>query len=131
DEPEPVCSLPPSTLLEVVWSSSAGAWSYLAEARITGLRDAFRPAGIDAPDVLELTGVAISERDTTVVIPAELGLFERFDADQEVLLALQTGFPAGVAVEMVVAAADRNYVNAVRGGDRKSTRLNSSHVKIS
>ncbi len=60
--------------------------------------------------------MAISERDTTLVIPGELGLFERFDGNQDLLVALQDGFPPGVGVEMVVGAADRNLINGVRGG---------------
>lgn len=110
------CSLPPGTSLRVVWSSAEGAWSYLVAVQIFGLRRALQPAGIAAPDVLELTGVAISESDTTVLVPAELGLFERFDSNQDLLRALQGGFPPGVSAELVVAAADRNFVNGVRGG---------------
>lgn len=110
------CSLPPGTSIPVVWSSADGAWSYLVGVQIFGLRRALQPAGIAAPDVLELTGVAISESDTTVVVPAELGLFERFDSNQELLRVLQAGFPPGVSAELVVAAADRNFVNGVRGG---------------
>lgn len=110
------CSLPPRTPLDAVWSSSDGAWSYLAAIQISGLRSALQGTGIDAPEILELSGVAISERDTTLTIPGEMGLFERFDSNQELLLALQDGFPRGVGVELVVAAADRNLVNGVRGG---------------
>lgn len=110
------CSLPPLTPLEAVWSSSEGAWSYLASIQVSGLRSALEGTGIAAPEILELTGVAISERDTTLVVPGEMGLFERFGANQEILLALRGGFPRGVRVETVVAAADRNLVNAVRGG---------------
>ncbi|MBD0319449.1 MAG: hypothetical protein ICV87_03885, partial [Gemmatimonadetes bacterium] len=36
--------------------------------------------------------------------------------DNAALTALQSGFPDGVSVHLVVAAADRNYVNGVRGG---------------
>ena len=110
------CSLPPATPLETVWSSSEDAWSYLVGVEISGLRAAFAGTGIEAPDLLELTGVAISERDTTLVFPGEIGLFDRFDENQALLIALQAGLPAGVRAEMVVTAADRNLVNAVRGG---------------
>jgi hypothetical protein len=110
------CSLPPDTNLPLVWSVSDGAWSYVAAMRITGLREALAPRGIKAPDRLELTGVAISETDTTLVVPAEIGLFELGDVNQEILKVLQNGFPAGVSVDLTIAAVDRNYVNAVRGG---------------
>lgn len=110
------CVLPPGTRLELTWSSARGAWSYLAGIRIQGLRQALGGAGFPVPDVLELTGVAISESDTTLVVPSELGVFERFGSNQELLRALQEGFPPGVTAEMIVSAVDRNYVNAVRGG---------------
>ena len=112
------CALPPATLLPVTWTPSDSAWSYLAPIRIFGLRNALGSQGVAAsiPDPLELFGLAISERDTSIVLPTEFGVFDRFDTDQNVLRALQSGFPEGVLVEMVVAAADRNYVNGVRGG---------------
>lgn len=110
------CALPPNTLLPLVWSVSPGAWSYVAGMEIVGLRAALAPKGITAPDRLELTGVSVSESDTTLVIPAELGLFEIGDIDQSILKVLQNGFPAGVSVDLTIAAVDRNYVNAVRGG---------------
>ncbi len=112
------CSLRPGTVLPVAWTRADSAWSYLAPIRIFGLRRALAASGVDAsiPDPLELFGLAISERDTAIVLPTEFGVFDRFDTDQDVLLALRSGFPEGVLVELVVAAADRNYVNGVRGG---------------
>jgi hypothetical protein len=110
------CSLPPDTNLPLVWSVSDGAWSYVAGMEITGLKDALASRGIDAPDRLELTGVSVSESDTTLIVPSELGLFELGDTNQEILKVLQKGFPAGVFVDLTIAAADRNYVNALRGG---------------
>lgn len=110
------CSLPPDTNLPLAWSVSSGAWSYVAGMEITGLKDALAARGIDAPERLELTGVAVSESDTTLSVPSELGVFELGDINQEILKILQKGFPAGVFVDLTVAAADRNYVNAVRGG---------------
>ena len=42
----------------------------------------------------------------------------RFDNSVfDILVALQTGLPAGVDANVLVAAADRNYVNWVRGGN--------------
>ncbi|HEX8431778.1 MAG TPA: hypothetical protein VF625_10835, partial [Longimicrobium sp.] len=71
---------------------------------------------VDIPDPLELVGLAVSQQDTTIVLPTEFGLFDRFEIDNDALKAIQNGFPAGVVVEVDVAAADRNYVNGVRGG---------------
>lgn len=113
---ERVCELEPLTNLELAWTPADSAWAYLVAMDIVGLREALRPAGIDAPMRLQLTGVSISRTDTTLIVPAEIGVFDRFDQDQELLRLLQAGFPAGVAVETAVLAVDRNYVNAVRGG---------------
>ncbi|CAN5649779.1 hypothetical protein BH23GEM8_BH23GEM8_17820 [soil metagenome] len=110
------CALPPMTNLSLVWTQSEGAWAYLATIGVRGLREGFAGSGIEAPEFLQLTGLAISQSDTTIVLPREFGLFERFGDDQALLLALQRGFPAGTRVELVVSAADRNYVNGVRGG---------------
>jgi hypothetical protein len=76
------------------------------------------PRGIDPPsDPLRLFGLAISNTDTTIAFPAEFGVFDRFDADlTETLAAIQGGLPPGVEAEVVIAAADRNYVNWERGG---------------
>ena len=110
------CSLPPNTILPLVWTRSLGAWSYVAGVQITGLKSALAPQGIEAPERLELTGVSVSESDTTLALPSELGIFELGDVNQEILKVLQTGFPAGVTVDATIAAVDQNYVNAVRGG---------------
>lgn len=123
DPPQPgqvsVCDIPPATLIQLTWTRSEGARSYLAEMSIGGLRDALTGSGIppdEIPEPLELSGLAISESDTTLVVPAEFGLFERFDLDQRLLRVLQEGFPPGVESFLALAAADGNYVNAVRGG---------------
>lgn len=111
-----VCALPPNTNLPLYWSVASGAWSYLTAMQINRLREALAMVGIDAPERLELAGVSISERDTLLAVPADLGIFELGDVDQEILKYLQRGFPAGVSVSLTVAAADRNFVNSVRGG---------------
>lgn len=112
------CALPPGRILPVAWTRSDSAWSYIAPIRIFELREALARGGIQAeiPDPLELVGLAISEVDTTIALPSEFGVFDRFQYDNAALAALQSGFPDGVVAEMVVAAADRNYVNGVRGG---------------
>ena len=113
-----LCALPPERVLPVAWTRADSAWSYIAPIRIFDLRSALARTGIQAaiPDPLELVGLAISEEDTTIALPSEFGVFDRFEYDNAALAALQTGFPDGVFAEMVIAAADRNYVNGVRGG---------------
>jgi hypothetical protein len=110
------CSLAPLTNLPLVWSESSGAWAYFARMGVSGLREAFAGTDIQAPEFLQLTGLAISQRDTTMLLPAEFGVFDRFDTDLDLLIALQAGLPAGARVEVALSAADRNYVNGVRGG---------------
>lgn len=111
------CVLPPYTPLPLVWSTSAGTWAYLTEMEARGLRNALAGSGLqDIPDPLQLTGVSVSAADTTLLVPTEVGVFERFSYDQDFLRAIQNGFPAGTQVDLVVAATDRNFVNSVRGG---------------
>ncbi|HEU0053965.1 MAG TPA: hypothetical protein VFQ39_12355 [Longimicrobium sp.] len=111
------CSLAPDSTLPLVWRRSAGAWSYVAQMRIFGLRAALTPRGIDnAPDPFELRGLAVSATDTTILLPTEFGVFERLQYDQKLLLAIQNGLPEGTQAQLVIAAADRNWVNGVRGG---------------
>ncbi len=111
------CSLDTGRL-EVTWTPAAGAWSYQGVARFTGLAEGLAALGVeDPPDELELTGLAIGRSDTTIVFPAEFGVFDRFSLDPAVLLALQQGLPTGASADIVVAAGDENYVNWVRGGN--------------
>lgn len=109
------CALPAGTLLPVRWSRSAGAWGYVAPLRIFGLA-ASLPPGVSVPEPLELLGLAVSAADTAIVLPSEFGIFDRFDLDQALLRLLQGGLPAGTTARVTVAAADRNYINGVRGG---------------
>jgi len=113
-----MCALPPNTTFPVVWTRSDSAASYVAPLRIFNLSAALAARGITAniPEPLELTGIAVSERDTTILLPGQFGVFDRFDTDNAALTAIQSGFPEGVVAEMVVAAIDRNYLNGVRGG---------------
>ena len=111
-----LCTLLPRSVLPITWSRSEGAWAYLAQALIRGLDgDELGVPAENVPEQLELTGLAISASDTTLVLPTEFGLFERFD-QPELLTALQNGLPEGSSATITVAAVDRNYVNAVRGG---------------
>ncbi|HEU0013344.1 MAG TPA: DUF4249 family protein [Longimicrobium sp.] len=109
----PTCEVVPGTQLDVRWRRSEGAWGYVAPLLIHGLGSAL---GMPAPSPLELVGVSVSAADTTMVLPAEFGVFERFQYNQDLLRALQEGLPRGVFANLVVAAADRNYINGVRGG---------------
>ena len=116
----PACEIPPGEPWEVAWAPSEGAWSYVADLEIVGLRERLAEAGVppeEIPDPLNLFGLAISDSDTTLVVPTNFGLFERFDFDQRLLQALQQGFPEGTSALLTLAAADRNYVNGIRGGN--------------
>ena len=114
------CRLNAETSLEFTWTRSDGAWAYLAETRLAGLRDALRrrniPIGGNGP--VRLIGLSVSNEDTTLVFPGEFGLFDRADPDlTDALVAIQNGLPPDVFGAIVVAATDRNYVNWVRGGN--------------
>jgi hypothetical protein len=113
------CRAGADTTLTLRWRASPGAWAYIVEARFGGLRAALAERGIaiDAEPVV-LSGVSVSAADTSMAFPGGLGVFSRFDeALAPALVALQQGLPAGVNTTIVVAAADRNYVNWVRGGN--------------
>jgi hypothetical protein len=112
------CVLLPDTNFTVTWTQSDSSWSYLSRIEIPHLSGAFWARGdsVQVRDPFELLGLAVSRADTTVVLPREFGVFDRFTTNLDVLRLLQQGLPPGVRVSLTVAAADRNYVNAVRGG---------------
>lgn len=111
------CALAPDTPLELLWTRSSGAWAYVVEANLYGLDDALAGQGIEvADDPFFLRGVSVSERDTALVLPGELGLLDAAELERELVLSLQRGLPAGVVAEVTVAAVDRNFVNWARGG---------------
>lgn len=115
-----VCRVAPGTQVGLSWTASEGAWAYVSETVIRNLTEALAPAGITVDpedDPLYLLGLSVSASDTTIAFPGEFGLFERFELDQEVALALQEGLPPPAEAEITIAAADRNYVNWVRGGN--------------
>lgn len=126
DEPEPACALPAETPLPLQWTPSPGAWGYLVPLTIYGLAGVVPPS-FNAPDPLELVGLAVSASDTTIVLPGEFGVFERLDFNQDLLRLLQRGLPADTDARVVLAAADRNYINGVRGGNSSP----SGQVRIS
>ena len=112
------CAIPPDTVIELRWTTAADTWAYIAETSLAGIRTALATRGITVnKDPLRLFGLAISREDTTLVFPGDFGLFDR--ADEEVagaLLAIRRGLPPGVTATVVIAAAERNYVNWARGG---------------
>lgn len=112
-----VCLLRGGSSFNLVWSRSPSAWAYVSETLIFGLGDALAPQGITVEeDPLLLVGLAVSATDTSIVFPTQFGVFDRFDAQRDVLVTLQNGLPLGASAVIRVAAADRNYVNWVRGG---------------
>jgi hypothetical protein len=114
----PTCTIPPLQTYEMRWTSAPGAWAYVSETRIEGLSDALDDPEIEIEtDPLDLLGVSVSAADTTIVFPAEFGLFDRFDLDRDLALVLQEGLPEGTRATVLVGAADRNWVNWVRGGN--------------
>ncbi|MFH1766140.1 MAG: hypothetical protein ABIF09_18295 [Gemmatimonadota bacterium] len=112
------CALAPGVQLEFMWNRSPGVWAYSAETEIKELRSALAAEGIVVEtDSVALLGLAVSDSDTTIVFPGEFGVFDRFDLEQEVAVALQGGLPRGAVADVVIAALDQNYVNWVRGGN--------------
>lgn len=122
------CRIPPNTRLPLVWTVSDGAWAYLSVLVVEGLGTALAGTGVEAPDRLVFRGVDVSAGDTTRVVPADF-IVTRLDLDNALLLAIRDGFPEGTSLEIGVAAIDRNYANAVRGGNfNPSGRLRISSV---
>lgn len=120
-QPAAACRLEPGRSLELTWTQSAGASVYVVETSMADLVEALRRAGAPLPPrqaPIELLGLSIGASDTTLLFPGEVGLFSRADEDlHPILLAIRDGLPAGVTAEVGVAAAERNYVNWVRGGN--------------
>ncbi|HUF69945.1 MAG TPA: hypothetical protein VMM79_14970 [Longimicrobiales bacterium] len=114
-----VCRLDPGTTIDLRWTPARDAWVYVTEAGLNGLAEALAAQGIELEDEpLRLLGLSISREDTTLAFPTGFGLFDRADpAVADALLAIRDGLPPGVRASVVVAAADRNYVNWVRGAN--------------
>jgi hypothetical protein len=114
------CSLAPATTLELAWTQATGTSIYIGETRLSGLVAALRRAGVEVPGAdrpIDLLALSIGAADTTMTFPGDFGLFERFDRElHPVLLAIRDGLPPDVDADIVIAAADRNYINWVRGG---------------
>ena len=111
------CSLEPAQRLTLEWTRAEGAWAYISETQIINLTAALEDSNIEVEeDPLLLVGLSVSEADTTIVFPSEFGLFDRPNLGRDLALVLQEGLPFGTQAEVVIAAADRNYVNWVRRG---------------
>ncbi|MDH5590766.1 MAG: hypothetical protein OEZ65_07790 [Gemmatimonadota bacterium] len=116
--PGGACTLPADTSFDLRWDVAAGAWAYVNEAAIRGLPDAMALRGIQVTeDPLHLLGVSISEADTSIIFPGEFGVFNRFELERDLATALQSGLPPLTEADVSIAAADRNWVNWVRGGN--------------
>ncbi len=112
-----MCSLEAAERLNVEWTRAQGAWAYISETQIINLTAALEDTQVEVTeDPLLLVGLSISEMDTTIVFPSEFGLFDRANLGRDLALVLQEGLPFGTQAEVVIAAADRNYVNWVRRG---------------
>lgn len=112
------CEVKALSPLEVRWTGSAGARAYVNETLISGLRAALASRGIEVEDdPLYLLGLSVSSADTTIVLPGEFGVFERFSLDQGLALALQEGLPENTEARVTITAADQNYSNWLRGGN--------------
>jgi hypothetical protein len=112
------CWLPPDRTVDLVWSTSKGAWAYGSEATFENLREAFAPRGVVPPDdQLVLQGVSVSAADTTMSFPTHFGLFRRLGSDARFLALLQGGLPAGVGANVALTAVDGNHVRWMQGGD--------------
>lgn len=112
-----MCSLEPSRRFTVEWTRARGAWAYISETQIINLTAALEDTDVEVEeDPLLLVGLSISEADTTIVFPSEFGLFDRAGLGRDLALVLQEGLPFGTQAQVVIAAADRNYVNWVRRG---------------
>jgi hypothetical protein len=109
------CSLAPDSAFPLLWTRAANAAGYLSALRASHL-DGIMGRGFYVPESLELRGVSVSESDTSIVLPTEFGVFERFDYSDELLKAIANGFPEGTLVDVAVSAADRNWVTSARGG---------------
>jgi hypothetical protein len=111
-----VCTLPSDVRYRISWTPAVGTWAYLGETDILGLDQALASLGIEAPELLFLDGLAIGG-DTDIVFPSEFGVFDRFDLDRDLSLALQEGLPRGTSALVGISALDRNWVNWARGGN--------------
>lgn len=112
------CTLAPDTLLPLEWGQAQGAWAYVVESQLYGLPQALESEGIPVEsDPLPLLGLSVSQADTSLAFPSELGLFDRFEEDRDLLVRLQRGLPDGSWATVWLGAVDRNWANWIRGGN--------------
>jgi len=109
-------TIPAGTHYEIAWTRARNAWVYVVETWFYGLGAALAPLEVPQDPIL-FRGLSISGSDTTLTLPREVGIFDRFEKEKTpVLIALQKGLPPGVHAVTTISAADRNYVNWVRAG---------------
>ncbi|MEX2528882.1 MAG: hypothetical protein WEA09_14720 [Gemmatimonadota bacterium] len=112
------CTLAPDTPLPLVWGQAQNAWAYVVEGQLYGLPQALESEGIPVEsDPLPLLGLSVSQADTSLTFPSELGLFDRFQEDRDLLVRLQRGLPDGSWATVWLGAVDRNWANWIRGGN--------------
>jgi hypothetical protein len=109
------CTIAPLTGTGIEWSRSGGAWAYISDTSISGLRRTFDAEEVSDP--LYLWGLSVSALDTAIVFPREFGVFARGELDRDVSILLQRGLPDSTSALVTVAAVDRNWVNWARGGN--------------
>jgi hypothetical protein len=115
-QPGPACTVRPDSQAALVWTRADSALVYLADAELRGLEPALAPLGIQLPEPIKLLGLSAQDTDTILVVPRDLGLFQRLEYPQPLWERLARGLPAGAEARVVVAALERNVLNAIRGG---------------
>ena len=118
DDPEAgLFSMAPDSAFELVRGGRApGRGATWPTSASPGCRSRWRGATSAFPTPCLVRGLSVSQADTTLVLPTEFGIFERLQYDSDLLLAISHGFPEGTRMELVLAAADRNWVTACAAG---------------
>ena len=107
------CRLNPDTSYEIRWTRVEGGWTYIAEARFTGL-----PLSLWAsryPLHLRTSWMASRSR-ADMVFPRALVEGGVTRNARKAARRLETGLPWGVTADLAVAAVDRNWANWIRPG---------------
>lgn len=112
------CRMEPETNYRLAWTPADGTWAYIADARIEGLPESLADREVEAPDSLYLLGLRIGREDTEIIFPRQFGAAEFFQGEyRELIPLLKDGLPRGTRAAIALVAADRNWVNWVRGGN--------------
>ena len=107
------CRLHPDTSYEIRWTPAEGGWTYIAEARFTGLPLSLW--GSAAPLYLRTSRMASRSR-ADMVFPRALVEGGVTRNARKAARRLETGLPWGVTADLAVAAVDRNWANWIRPG---------------